>query len=71
MKQKFSYLAKQPYRTKAKILSWLAIGYFLYITESTKNAPNPLSPKLGKVPVRVVALAFDLCVLFYRSPCIL
>jgi hypothetical protein len=32
--------------------------------------PSP-SPKIGNMPIRVTALAFDLCVLYYRSPCIL
>jgi hypothetical protein len=29
------------------------------------------SCKLGKMPIRVAALAFDLCILYYRSPCTL
>ncbi len=29
------------------------------------NHPSP-SPMLGKVPIGVIALAFDLCVLYYR-----
>jgi hypothetical protein len=33
--------------------------------------PRPsLSPKHGKMTIRVTAVAFDLCVLYYRSPCI-
>ncbi len=33
-----------------------------------KLCPSP-SPKLGKMPIRVDFLAFDLFVLYYRSPC--
>jgi hypothetical protein len=34
--------------------------------------PHPyLSPKHGKLPIRVTALAFDLYVPYYRSPCTL
>ncbi len=32
--------------------------------------PSP-SPKLGKMPIKVAALAFDLCVLYYHTPCTL
>jgi hypothetical protein len=40
--------------------------------QSTKNEPPPLSfPKLGKMPIRVAALAFDHCFLCYRSLCTL
>jgi hypothetical protein len=34
--------------------------------------PRPsLSPKHDKMPIRVTALAFDLCVLYFCSPCTL
>ncbi len=31
------------------------------------NGPSP-SPKYGKISIRVIAIAFDRCVLYYRSP---
>ncbi len=31
------------------------------------NSRPSTSPKLGKMPIRVVALAFDLCVLYDRN----
>ncbi len=40
--------------------------------QSTKHeSPPSHSPKHGKMPIRVAALAFNLCILYYRSPCTL
>jgi hypothetical protein len=35
------------------------------------NLHPSLSPKHDKMPIRVNALSFDLCVLYYRSACTL
>ena len=41
------------------------------IRNTVKNTNSSPPPKHGKMPIRVTALAFDLCVLYYRSPCTL
>jgi hypothetical protein len=59
-KHKFSYLAKI-------FGSSLKYRVLHHITKYASR-PSP-STKLGKMPIRVAGLAFDLCVLYYRSPC--
>ncbi len=42
----------------------------LKVKKNMNPCPSP-SLKIGKMPIRIAALAFYLCVLYYRSPCIL
>jgi hypothetical protein len=46
-------------------------SYFKLPSGHKTRIPAPPSPKHGKMPIRVTALAFDLCVLYYCSPCII